>query len=110
MDLWLILEYLGGGSVRDVLDSRDSGTIPELQTGIILRETLKALDYMHKRRMVHRDIKSANILLADNGAVKLADFGVVGKLAGPMDKRNTVVGTPYWMAPEVISQESHDQS
>lgn len=110
MDLWLILEYLGGGSVRDVIESRASGFIPELQTGIILRETLKALDYMHTRRMLHRDIKSANILLADNGDVKLADFGVVGKLAGTMDKRNTVVGTPYWMAPEVISQESHDQS
>jgi serine/threonine protein kinase len=105
-EMWVVMEFMGGGCLTDVLESFDSVQMTEAQIAYVARETLKALAYVHSLHRIHRDIKSDNILLSSEGAVKLADFGYAAQLTNKQKVRNTVVGTPYWMAPELI--RGHD--
>lgn len=99
--LWVIMEHCAGGSLRTLLRP---GIIDERYIGVIMREILVALMSIHRDNVIHRDIKAANVLIANNGSVKLCDFGVAAQLSQGMLKRQTMAGTPYWMAPEVIME------
>ncbi len=99
--VWIVMEYASGGSVRTLMKACKDGTIPEKYIVIIVRELLLALACLHKANVIHRDIKAANVLITAIGKVMLCDFGVSALLMTTQSKRNTLVGTPYWMAPEV---------
>uniref|UniRef100_A0A2I3HF63 Mitogen-activated protein kinase kinase kinase kinase n=1 Tax=Nomascus leucogenys TaxID=61853 RepID=A0A2I3HF63_NOMLE len=101
--LWICMEFCGGGSLQDIYHV--TGPLSELQIAYVSRETLQGLYYLHSKGKMHRDIKGANILLTDNGHVKLADFGVSAQITATIAKRKSFIGTPYWMAPEVAAVE-----
>ncbi|XP_067319336.1 mitogen-activated protein kinase kinase kinase kinase 3 isoform X6 [Anolis sagrei] len=101
--LWICMEFCGGGSLQDIYHV--TGPLLELQIAYVSRETLQGLYYLHSKGKMHRDIKGANILLTDNGHVKLADFGVAAQITATIAKRKSFIGTPYWMAPEVAAVE-----
>uniref|UniRef100_A0A915HZA2 non-specific serine/threonine protein kinase n=1 Tax=Romanomermis culicivorax TaxID=13658 RepID=A0A915HZA2_ROMCU len=101
--LWIVMEYCGGGSLQDIYHM--TGPLTELQIAFVCRETLRGLCYLHTLAKIHRDVKGANILLTDNGEVKLADFGVAAQITMTLGKRKSFIGTPYWMAPEVAAVE-----
>jgi serine/threonine protein kinase len=104
-DLWIVMEFLEGGKLTDLLMNTQ---LSEPEIACICKENLQALKYLHDNNRIHRDIKSDNILLGAKGTVKLADFGFCAELNGQNDKRKSVVGTPYWMAPEVIRGVDYD--
>eukprot|EP01126_Amoeba_proteus_P019671 TRINITY_DN2019_c0_g1_i4.p1 TRINITY_DN2019_c0_g1~~TRINITY_DN2019_c0_g1_i4.p1 ORF type:complete len:258 (+),score=56.45 TRINITY_DN2019_c0_g1_i4:841-1614(+) len=106
--LWVVMEFMGGGSLTDILDLFPNLQMTESEIALIMLECLKALEYIHRMHRIHRDIKSDNILLDTNGSVKLADFGYTVQLTEAKNKRNTTIGTPYWEAPEVITGDPYD--
>uniref|UniRef100_A0A4W3IK46 non-specific serine/threonine protein kinase n=1 Tax=Callorhinchus milii TaxID=7868 RepID=A0A4W3IK46_CALMI len=108
--LWLVMEFCGAGSVTDLVKKSKGNCLKEDWIAYICREVLRGLTHLHVQHVIHRDIKGQNVLLTENAEVKLVDFGVSAQLDRTMEKRNTFIGTPYWMAPEVIACDENMDS
>uniref|UniRef100_A0A0B6ZP70 non-specific serine/threonine protein kinase n=1 Tax=Arion vulgaris TaxID=1028688 RepID=A0A0B6ZP70_9EUPU len=103
-ELWVVMEYLDGGSLTDVVARF---VLEERQIATVSRECLKGLDFLHRKCIIHRDIKSDNVLVSLKGVVKLTDFGFCAQLSSDRSTRNSVLGTPCWMAPELVSNQQY---
>ncbi|KAL8180863.1 UNVERIFIED_CONTAM: Mitogen-activated protein kinase kinase kinase kinase 4 [Gekko kuhli] len=108
--LWLVMEYCGAGSVTDLVKKTKGNCLKEDWIAYICREVLRGLAHLHIHHVIHRDIKGQNVLLTENAEVKLVDFGVSAQLDRTIGRRNTFIGTPYWMAPEVIACDENPES
>jgi len=106
-EVWMVMELCAAKSLHSVMKSLKRG-LTETELACTLRQTLKGLAYVHAQKRIHRDIKSGNLLLQQDGCVKLCDFGVAGELTSEA-KRHTMIGSPYWMAPEIIDDAGHDE-
>ncbi|KAI7809349.1 putative TRAF2 and NCK interacting kinase a [Triplophysa rosa] len=108
--LWLVMEFCGAGSVTDLIKNTKGNSLREDWTAYISREILRGLAHLHNNKVIHRDIKGQNVLLTENAEVKLVDFGVSAQLDRTVSRRNTFIGTPYWMAPEVIACDENPEA
>ncbi|KAJ0394461.1 hypothetical protein P43SY_010319 [Pythium insidiosum] len=106
--LWIAMEYCAAGSLADLLVLRGGRCLSEREIAGVCANVALGLSHLHAQRHIHRDIKAANILLSADGLAKLADFGVAAQLTNTINKRKTVIGTPFWMAPEVIQETTYD--
>jgi serine/threonine protein kinase len=108
-EMWIVMEYCEGGSMTDLIEANAGFTLPEDCIRAVCASIVLGLEYLHGvANVCHRDVKCGNVLLTDDGHVKLADFGVSAELSNTLNKRKTVVGSPYWMAPEVIRESHYD--
>ncbi|VDM35675.1 unnamed protein product, partial [Hydatigera taeniaeformis] len=103
--IWMYLEFCGGGAVDSIMKALDK-PLTEPQIKFISHEVISGLAFLHKHLIIHRDLKAGNILITLNHEIRLADFGVSARMANENQKRTTFIGTPYWMAPEVIACET----
>jgi Protein kinase domain/P21-Rho-binding domain len=107
--LWVVMEFMGGGCLTEILEQWENGVkMDEGMIAYVCYATTAGLQYIHERNRFHRDIKSDNMLIGEDGVIKLADFGYAAQLSESKQKRNTIVGTPYWMAPELIRGQNYD--
>ncbi|XP_064261059.1 serine/threonine-protein kinase PAK 1-like isoform X2 [Passer domesticus] len=103
-ELWLVMEYMDGGALSDVISETH---MSEREIAAVSRECLQGLDFLHSNHMIHRGLKSCNILLGTNGSVKLADFGLFAQLTPEQSRQSSVASTSGWMAPEVVTGQPY---
>jgi len=107
-EVWIVMEFCTSKSLHDITRDLKRG-LNDQEMGCAVRQTVKALAYLHAHNKIHRDLKGANLLMQQDGSLKLADFGVAGELSATISRRHTMIGSPYWMSPEVIEDCGHDQ-